>query len=341
MGQFSYGRGVFSLSMQYHLTLYSIALLSGFLMDIVIALAAWRRRPAVGSLPLFRVGLAIALWSLAATCDAAVAGLHNKLWFGKIAYIGIAIMPALFLIFALDFGQHIRYLTRRTYVLLAIIPLVTIVLAIVNEWPYVLDHPAARDLPPYQQDTAWYIIHAIYSYSCIGCGLFLLYRAAYRFPTYYLPRIIVLLISTLVPFVANIIYVGGLTPGYDWTPIGFAVSGALLTFAVLKLQIFDLVPIARTRLIEKMPDGVLVLDSQNRILDLNPAAFRFLGNNHHSVIGQNAADVLPFWPELSARWRETATIRGEFVLDDLVGRVIDLRISPVHQRTRQLAGGCW
>lgn len=324
--------------MQYKLTLYSIALLSSFIMDIVIALAAWRRRPAAGSRSLFWLSLAVGQWTLAAAFDAVLVDLNHKLWFGKIAYVGIASMPPLFLVFALSFGQHGRYLTHLNFALLTIIPLITMALALLHEWPYVLVSALANDWPVYQQDTLWYLVHAIYSYACIGAGLVLLYRAAYRFPVYYLPRVIVLLLSTIVPFVANLVFVAGLTPGYDWTPIGFVVSGALLVLAVFKLQIFELVPVARTHLIEKMSDGVVVLDAHRRIIDLNPAARHFLGQSQNSVIGQPAADILDFWPELSARWRESATVRGEFVLNDRGGRVVDLRISPLHHRPRQLAG---
>lgn len=41
----------------------------------------------------------------------------------------------------------------------------------------------------------------------------------------------------------------------------------------------ELIPVARSRLIEIMSDGVLVIDAQGRIIDINPAMKNFLEGN--------------------------------------------------------------
>jgi PAS domain S-box-containing protein len=57
------------------------------------------------------------------------------------------------------------------------------------------------------------------------------------------------------------------------------------------------VPIARETLVETLSDGIMVLDTQNRIQDINKAALSFLGITNKNIIGYQAelsgASVIP------------------------------------------------
>ena len=57
----------------------------------------------------------------------------------------------------------------------------------------------------------------------------------------------------------------------------------------------DLIPVARSHLIENMRDGVLVLDAQNRVVDINPAMESFLEKPPSFYLGKNAAEVFDGW----------------------------------------------
>lgn len=89
-----------------------------------------------------------------------------------------------------------------------------------------------------------------------------------------------MLAALAVPWVGNILYIWKLMPlpGLDWTSISFAITGLLMTWAVFQLGLLDLVPVARNVLFANMTDGLLVLDPQWRIVDMNPAAVQLLGN---------------------------------------------------------------
>ena len=60
----------------------------------------------------------------------------------------------------------------------------------------------------------------------------------------------------------------------------------------------DIIPVARTLIIEGMPDGVLVLDARGLIAEINPAAMNMLGLDA-SALGQDAQLRLAPWPELT------------------------------------------
>lgn len=66
-------------------------------------------------------------------------------------------------------------------------------------------------------------------------------------------------------------------PRLDPTTFAFAVSGLLFAVALFRLQMFDLVPVARSTLFDEMQDALLVLDSADRVVDCNPTATRLFG----------------------------------------------------------------
>lgn len=54
----------------------------------------------------------------------------------------------------------------------------------------------------------------------------------------------------------------------------------------MRLDLFDIIPIARRMVVESMPDGIILLDLQNRVLDINEAGKALLGPDGRRVVGQ-------------------------------------------------------
>ena len=53
------------------------------------------------------------------------------------------------------------------------------------------------------------------------------------------------------------------------TPFAFTLTAVLVAIGVNWFHFLDIVPIARDRVIESMTDGVIVLDEQDRVVDIN------------------------------------------------------------------------
>jgi PAS domain-containing protein len=75
------------------------------------------------------------------------------------------------------------------------------------------------------------------------------------------------------------LYVTGLSsaPNLDLTPFAFLLSGAAIYWGLVRFRFLDIVPVARDALIEGMDHGVVVVDTEGRVVDPNPAARRILG----------------------------------------------------------------
>jgi PAS domain S-box-containing protein len=79
----------------------------------------------------------------------------------------------------------------------------------------------------------------------------------------------------------------------DFTSLAFAIGAALVTYAVGRGEVFDIVPIARAVVFEHIGEGVLVLDYQHRVVDVNPSALTLLGRAEQEVLNKPFAQVFP------------------------------------------------
>ncbi len=157
----------------------------------------------------------------------------------------------------------------------------------------------------------------------------------------YRRQVAVMLAGAAMPWLGNVLYVAGMAPlpGLDLTPLAFALTGLPAALGFLRFQILDLVPVARDVLVESMGDGVLVVDARNRVVDVNPAACRFIGCDAGSAIGQQVDVVLAEWHDLVARYRDVPETQAEITADGPAGpRRLDLRISPLYDRRERLTG---
>ncbi|MFP4364810.1 MAG: diguanylate cyclase [Spirochaetia bacterium] len=96
-----------------------------------------------------------------------------------------------------------------------------------------------------------------------------------------------LLLVTLFPWIGSGMYILGLTPfvKFDTTPISLFLSVIALYWVLTDKGLLDLVPIARDLVVENMEDGVLVIDNDLRILDMNESAARLFQLDSKKSIG--------------------------------------------------------
>jgi PAS domain S-box-containing protein len=113
----------------------------------------------------------------------------------------------------------------------------------------------------------------------------------------------------------------------------------LVGWALFRYRLFDIVPIARSAIIEAMDDLVLVLDGHDRLLDLNAAARQALAPQTQEALGQSVESVLRRWPILLDLYHGERSTGGEVRLGDGEGqRIYDASITPVRDKANRQAG---
>jgi PAS domain-containing protein len=93
----------------------------------------------------------------------------------------------------------------------------------------------------------------------------------------------------MIPAGANLASRTGVGPAatVDLTPPSMAILGVAFAVGIFKYRLFDLVPVARSTVVENMGEGYVLLDESNRVIDLNAAAQSLLDGDEGSLLGRD------------------------------------------------------
>ncbi len=287
------------------LTVECLALLATAIISLVVAHLIGSKKSISGMTTLCALMIAIAGWSLAAGLEAAVIPFRLKLLFSTLEYVGSGATMALLLQFAVVHAGNGAWLTGNRKALLWVVPVLNTALVATNGWHGLvwtgfLPASAENHLLIYEHGAGFYaILGGIYLY--IAAATLLLLYTALR-PSV-LPRrqAIAILITIPIPWAASILYafLPAVFNGLNIIPMAFFFVGCLLFWSITRWRVFDLAPIARDVLVERMEDAFVVIDARQNIVDCNCAATRTLGIGPEQI-GQPAAALLPFWTDLVA-----------------------------------------
>jgi len=270
----------------------------------------------------------------------------STLLWAKITYVFIAATPLAWLAFALRYAEQERWLVWKRFTALSIIPALTIAFALTNDWHLFLwrgyHYIPVGDLLAFKIDRGpWFYVHMLYSYFLTLTGAILILRKYIRSVPLYQKQSAWLAIGALTPILANIIYLSGIIPGMqkDYTPISFAIASVAFIFSMLRYRLFDLHPIARDMVVNGLSDAVFVLDSQNRVVDVNPSALNVLGLGQGKVIGQPAQMVFAPWKDLMERFADETELRTEISMGEgEAATSYDLRLSTLRDQADNPVG---
>jgi diguanylate cyclase (GGDEF)-like protein/PAS domain S-box-containing protein len=150
----------------------------------------------------------------------------------------------------------------------------------------------------------------------------------------------IILTASFLPWGLNILseYVMEHQNPFDLTPLMFGLSGVLFTYSVLRGGLMNIIPVARSHIIESMSDGVIVVDTQNRIVDINPAMETFLGHKSASFLGKSVSEALELWMDQSDALMSGQETRTELRIPNAPSRYLDLRVTPLYDDYQRLHG---
>jgi PAS domain S-box-containing protein len=272
--------------------------------------------------------------------------LETKLFWGKSQYIGIVTVPLSWIIFAYSYATKGTRMTRRNVSLLSILPLITLILAFTTESHGLIWKEARiRTVGTFSALEVihgfWFWIYWVYANLLLLVGTIFVLRSFNRTRGLFRRQNVILLIAVLTPWVGNILYVSGFSPipHLDITPFAFTISIVAFAWGISSFKLVDLPPVARDLVIENMQDGMIVLDAQGNILDINPAVQKALGLSAAQAIGQRAADVFNASPALIERYENMLEGQDEIVFGEGESRIwYELRMSPLVDSRDRLLG---
>ncbi len=281
------------------LSLFVAAIIAGF-----TSLAAFvRGGRSVKSFSIMMAGVTI--WTAAYGMELHSNELEAMLMWLKIEYIGIALIPALWLTFCLQYTGYEKGMTLPAYMLLYLLPTATLLIVWTLEWhnwyyeSYRVIESGGLSLLQLENGI-WYNIHTAVFYAYLIWGVALL-MMRYRFATpLFRKQIGMVILGLVLPWIANIAYLAGFRPmqAIDITPFTFVVSGIIILIGLVRYRLFELVPFARDKIIEAMQQGVVILDADSKVLDHNPAFAKIFVPDGESCIGKSVSDIFSEYEHL-------------------------------------------
>ncbi len=295
------------MTMHFQYIPYIWILLIAALMTTALGSYAWKRRNVPGAAPFALLMLAATVWVIANGLEKAGADLPTKLFWANVQYMVYGPISVLWLILALDYTGRREWLTPRNLAVLLAIPMLTAVVAWTNDAHGLLRRDVFLDTAgpfPVIAKTygPWFWVFLAHSYVTLTLTVWSFIRAWQQTLPFYRGQVLILLAGLLLPVIWNILYIFGLSPfpRHDIAPATFAPSGLLVAWGLFRYRLFNVTPVARATVIELMEEGVIVLNAQGQIVDINPAAQQVLGVSMAQVGGQHAGEVFGAWEALAS-----------------------------------------
>jgi PAS domain S-box-containing protein len=314
----------------YEYTPYIWSILASGAYLAVLAIYGIRHRIAPGAVPFTILTVGAIPWVLANGLGLASTDDTTKIFWFKFETALLLPLVSTGLCFALDYAGLGKWLTRRMLALLAIVPLAYALLIFTNEthhlvWTRIwIDGNVRGSLEPVQ-------LGAIaYGYFL---GLLHLMVLAWLFARSPRHRWIAggLIFALLIMRSGFLIDLANWNPVAPIDPMVFVLSFALLLYALalFRFHMFEVVPVARDMVIERMADGMVVLDAENRIADINGKAKTLLGTFGSKVIGSHIAQVIHPYPDLLRLIGDSGEAQCEVSFGDTYPRWYQASISPL------------
>ncbi|MFW5771935.1 MAG: histidine kinase N-terminal 7TM domain-containing protein, partial [Phototrophicaceae bacterium] len=303
-----------------------------------LAELGWRRRRVRGATAFSIMMVLGCAWALLYAAELAANQLSVIETFARLKYAVIAWAGPAWFVFAAQFVGQGRWLRPRIMALPLIIAAVSSFSAVTN-----LDNLFFAQLTlveefnlPVLEITPgpWMAIMLAQAYLLLVVGTGMLLWWAVRSLRAQRYQALPLMLIVLVPLTASFLSLANLT-NIDLAAITFSAVSVVAGFGLLRLRVFDLLPVAYDTVVYNMPDGVLVVDMDNRILFLNPALESITGLDIQLVFGERIKDVLPPLRPYCERFAETPRLETEI---DLFGHTFELRVSPLMDRTNRAQG---
>jgi PAS domain S-box-containing protein len=286
------------------------ALISGGF-AMTVAVIAWQRRSRVGATGLSVAMTGHVLWILGQGVSISSVPLSWTLFWFNVSFLGVATSAHGWFSFGVEYTGRGDWLTAGRVRLLLSITAVLLVLFVTNPQDLVYVDPSI-DQGTFRYDwgpIAWVGFGFWFLLGTAGNGFFLT-KLVHSKNYYRRAALFYILVSTPC-FVGVLLSLTEVSPfphltlwGYTYLGLG-AVSVLVAThsqvlhllpidrlFTLLGTRYEDVVPVARNVVVEELKSGVIVLDSENRIVDINPRARAMLGTARKRIVGRTLQDVV-------------------------------------------------
>ena len=273
-----------------------IVALAGILSLFLCFFAHFKLKGAPGVRPYKAATLLSSLFAFFYVFELSSTSLRDiKLWI-MMEYLVMPFIPALLFIMCSEYvGQKLKI---WVYYFLFSIPCFTIFMHATNNLHHLYySSVGLRSDAPFPiarlEYGPFFYIHALYLFLCLAVSVLTLARQLKSASFIFRIQILAMIAGLIFPILANYFYLNGLSPyGIDLGPVSMSLSYIFHCIALLSFKMFNVTPIFRDTVFDRMKEGVIVLNQNGIILDYNQAMLPIIPSLHTAVIGKPMIEIL-------------------------------------------------
>jgi PAS domain S-box-containing protein len=323
---------------------YLLPYLASWLISVSLGAYGWSRRNTPGATGFVMMCWSEALWTFGFVVESMSISLGAKISWDNVQFIAMFGTVISAVVMAHEYSRHDTVDRRRLWVYLSILPAVWLPLIILDPGGILRPSSVLIVGDPYSSlyypFSPFFWLMVLYAYGMIIAAEVILARGLFGAKAYYRRQTLWLVVGIALPLVASFASTLELLPPAqrDISPLTFVLGNLVISVGLFRFRLFDVVPIARERVVEGLDSAVVVIDSRDRVVDFNHAAETLLGLSHDHL-GKSISQLQTGWSEIAARAEPGLGTRK--VIEDQReggGLSLDLSISPIFDASRVYVG---
>lgn len=202
----------------------------------------------------------------------------NPIYFEYFIYISACFVPV-FLLFLARIFVHTKIRFKRVDLLLFVVPIISLLILWTNDYHHLFYKYYSVSME-YSEFGPYMFIYSLYSYSLVIIACIMLIRYSIKNSGFFSKQSVLIFIGSLTPLLVNMAGYSGLVKLNVYsTPISFTIGILCFAIAAFKLQFFNTTPIALQKIVDRISDGYIIVNEDNRVLDYNQTILTMLNIN--------------------------------------------------------------
>lgn len=215
----------------------------------------------------------------------------NPIYFEYFIYIGTCFLPVSLFFTSIVFSKS-NIVFNKFYLLLFIIPILSLILLWTNNWHHLFFTLYSFNLNEMKTGN-YVIIHYVYTYLLLAISIFNLIKYSVKNAGFFSKQSLLIVIGSLIPIIVNILGTFGIIPMSVYvTPICFSFTILFFALAIFKFKFLSITPIAMQRIVDRISDSFIVINDENVITDFNQTFLKTFNLSDNKVRNTNFLDLI-------------------------------------------------
>jgi PAS domain S-box-containing protein len=267
-------------------------LLPAIIVILAIGVIVLLRKKSSSTFTLFGIAITLAVWVITYLLYKLPAMNMSAEMFKSINYLCLASAATFQLYFALDYANRARWINSVTILVFLIEPALVQILFWFEPLRAMVFYPEIQVLDRFN---LFYTLHLL-----AGSLIFLLDTFVQK-PRRHFWQAGTILLGAIFPLLGTIaiFFVSDLETGIFISIFSYSLALAGISHGKFNNHLVEATPITREVVVEGMDDGWMVIDVNDRVIDMNSTVEKMIGMSRERIYGQPVDLILNEWPRLS------------------------------------------